>query len=664
MEQQPQDSSLVEPLSPSPSAASVPETATQGSVSSGPTRACHACNGRKIKCDRREPCSSCARLGKMCVYPPSGRIRRTKRAIMADMGHRILSLEKSLAQASSVSTPNKLGQPPPPRSPLEEASATLSTRDVLLQQGSSSQYFNEAFISRVICEEKDMKSAVSTPQEQRPYCSPFNALGVLSARALDQPPHSNHPPTQVAVKLWNHFKECVDTACNACLLHMPTDEVKVYSVIQDPAKASYENLALCFAIYFTTVASLTEEDAKILLGRDRTAALFLFKDGLEQSFAYADFLDCPTVTLLNALSTYISALRIHNSSKGIWILNGLALRIAQSIGLHRDGERLGLPPFEAERNRRMWWQLICREARAGEDYGLQSTKELSLPASDTRIPLNVDDSDLYPGMERLPPERKTWTRMTFFRVKVDLFEAQKKLLGCPGSCKDFPSEAERASIMKDVTERVETRLKHSNPVIPQQLLTMTCARHVLRKLDFISRLEWHSRQPSGSREDFATNENLNEAIMILKVMDMSVHEILKQYAWVKSAYPQNHLLAYILWHLCVKPEGPHVEEAWDTIEHDFGSVFTGYRGHDSKFAVLKALKAKAEAVRVKARNKAAASTRENQVGVSGDQQSPLQHDDGGYALFSDIGTESWTDWSAFNQNIQVNEQAYATVFWQ
>lgn len=150
-----------------------------------------------------------------------------------------------------------------------------------------------------------MKSAVSTPQEQRPYCSPFNALGVLSARALDQPPYSNHPSTQVAVKLWNHFKECVDTACNACLLHIPTDEVKVYSVIQDPAKASYENLALCFAIYFTTVASLTEEDAKILLGHDRTAALFLFKDGLEQSFAYADFLDCPTVTLLNALSTYI-----------------------------------------------------------------------------------------------------------------------------------------------------------------------------------------------------------------------------------------------------------------------------------------------------------------------------------------------------------------------
>lgn len=75
---------------------------------------------------------------------------------MADMGHRILSLEKSLAQASAFSTPSKVDQPPP-RSPLEEVPATLSTRDVLVQQGSSSQYFNEAFISRVICE-------VSRPQ--------------------------------------------------------------------------------------------------------------------------------------------------------------------------------------------------------------------------------------------------------------------------------------------------------------------------------------------------------------------------------------------------------------------------------------------------------------------------------------------------------------------
>lgn len=49
------------------------------SVSGGRNlRSCQVCRARKIKCDRQQPCSNCARADAACVYP-SGRGRAPKR---------------------------------------------------------------------------------------------------------------------------------------------------------------------------------------------------------------------------------------------------------------------------------------------------------------------------------------------------------------------------------------------------------------------------------------------------------------------------------------------------------------------------------------------------------------------------------------------------------
>jgi hypothetical protein len=58
-------------------------------------------------------------------------------------------------------------------------------------------------------------------------------------------------------------------------------------------------------------------------------------------------------------------------------------------------------------------------AAPGEDYALQNTKALSLPAPDTRKPLNLDHSDLHPDIKELPPFRQGWTPMLFMLIKID-----------------------------------------------------------------------------------------------------------------------------------------------------------------------------------------------------------------------------------------------------
>jgi hypothetical protein len=285
-------------------------------------------------------------------------------------------------------------------------------------------------------------------------------------------------------------------------------------------------------------------------------------------------------------------------------LNGLAVRIAQSLGLHRDGDRLGISPFQSEIRRRLWWHLICREGRAGEDYGLEDTNSSSL-LSTVKIPANMDDKDLYPEMKRLPVAKEGWTAMMFSLIYIDLTKTMQKLsaIAATSSPSSPPSENVRVQIMNEAKERVENWLEHCNPIIPQQRMTLFCARFQLRKLEFITKLQWILMQHSGLNTEFATEKNLIEALEILGPRLHIEDGLLKQFAWAKKAYPQYHVTLYVLWHLCVKPEGPNVDSAWETVDPSYAPELwdESNPGFGSKSAVLVALKARAVSIRDKIR---------------------------------------------------------------
>ena len=217
--------------------------------------------------------------------------------------------------------------------------------------------------------------------------------------------------------------------------------------------------------------------------------------------------------------------------------------------------------------------------------------------SDVNLPLNVDDADLFPGMKELPAAKAGWTPMTFSLVNIELVKSMQRLavLALSSSPSSPPREAVRAQIINETRAQIDQRLERCNSVIPQHRLTLFCSAFLLRKLDFITRQQWLSLQHPGPREDFATEEDLVEALEILEPRLVSEDDLLKQYAWARKAYPQYHVAMYVLWHLCVKPEGPSVDRAWRAMEslfsHEQWDEFT--TGYGSKSAVLAALRAKA-----------------------------------------------------------------------
>lgn len=432
-------------------------------------------------------------------------------------------------------------------------------------------------------------------------------MGILSAPVISTPPASFHPPKDQAVKLWNRFTEPVQACATLRLLHVPTDEIKVFSAINDPSTAALDDIALCFAIYFAATVSMDAAEVERSLHQPRETALLRFKTGLEQAFAHGDFLDHPSMTALHALAVYAASLRTYSRGKGLWILNGLAIRIAQSLGLHRDGSRLlGLSPFQAEIRRRLWWHLLCRDARSGEDYGIENTSGTLLVA-DVELPANVNDTDLDPDMEAPPRPRASWTPMTLSLANIDLGRTMQSLaaLAAAASPTAPPSEAERLQMLREAQVRADKWLAMCNPVVPQQRLTRNCIIMLLHKFSFVTKLQWILlRQRAGSREEFATDENLEEALVILdmKMNGDNGDGLLSQFEWTQRLYPQYNVTMYVLLHLCVKPEAPAVQCAWDAVNSFFaGEVELGGDNvsYGPKLSVLAALREKAVAVREK-----------------------------------------------------------------
>ncbi|KAH7123271.1 hypothetical protein B0J13DRAFT_152178 [Dactylonectria estremocensis] len=610
-------------------------------------RSCVICHRRKVRCDKQSPCSQCSRGGYSCLYPQPGPVpRRIRKTTITDVASRISDLERTLVAVSResndprlsirpfqpvASSPAVLGavqvgvsqgqtatshtssasvpastdtpynhyktpptfEPPPARPASSEAPDGSPSDEVLLRKGSSSQYFNEVLFSRVIEQEHDVRSALSTPRvrsPQQPTTSPFNPMGILSSKCFEQPLVSYLPPKLAAMHLWRVYVDNVDPCSK--ILHVPTDEVIIYTVIDDPDAASAEILALCYAVYFSAVVACEAAEVATLLEGDKYVVLGRFKTGIEQAFAHSEFLEAPTVGLLQALAIYLAAVRVHNSGRGIWILNGLAIRAAESIGLHRDGKKLNLSPFESELRRRLWWHLVARDGRAAEDHGLSNTYSLALMTG-VDIPLNLEDVDLYPDMKELPPPRAGWTRMTLTLVNLKVARACVHLLESSPPV-GTPRESFRAEVISEAKAAMASVLGRCNYVIPQQRMTVTVSHFVLRKLDLVSR-QRESMSTSDTSE-LATEENLLEALSILEEAEhMWDDDLLRPFRWSMRAYPQFHMMLYILWYLCVRPQGVSTLRALNAVGHHLEKTraMDACATNESKWTVLAALKSKA-----------------------------------------------------------------------
>jgi hypothetical protein len=180
---------------------------------------------------------------------------------------------------------------------------------------------------------------------------------------------------------------------------------------------------------------------------------------------------------------------LHTSdASSLWILMGSAIRMAQSQGLHRDGAVLGLPPFEIEMRRRLWWYIVTLDGRLTELTG----PETCLPESaDTLLPSNFNDGDIQSEMTTVPEERVGASEMTFCLLKYEVARFLQEKDPRPSPNGNLHKGGERCSV-SDLEGFLEKKfLRFCDPVIPVQFLTTTVARSAICKIRQIL----HHRRP-------------------------------------------------------------------------------------------------------------------------------------------------------------------------
>jgi hypothetical protein len=519
---------------------------------------CQTCAKRKVKCDKTRPvCSSCYKSKLDCVYQ-APLPRRRKRKLSDIVNQRLDQYERILAQhgllphdpitphegAQTVATPASTGNKRPGvESPRTGRLVAGEGKSIYLdsnlwhnlsddpKQGTHDDEDDHEDDEEEEDEEGDEPENLGDNQQiLRSHndltADPLTGAFVGSAQSLLQ----YHPSHVEAMTLWHVHSENVEPICK--ILHIPTASQLVDKVSREPNAASRADECLVFSIYHFAAFSMTDDDCTRQFGRPRDDLIRNFRSATRQALVNASFLKTTELPILQALILFLIPSRFHYDPHTYWILTGVAVRIAQRMGLHRDGEQLGLPPFEVQMRRRLFYQLLPLDGIASRMSGTGIATMAD--TWDTQQPSNINDDQIWPGMTEPPQERKGATDMIFCLARACV---GKSLARAEHSEDDAGTDGINLLISETESQVEEQYIRYCNVVNPLHFLTVCLARSAITAMRLRSRLP---KEKSHTISDAETRELFQLSQEILRTdLAASANTSLKRYRW--------HLRSFFIW---------------------------------------------------------------------------------------------------------------------
>ncbi|CAH0020852.1 unnamed protein product [Clonostachys rhizophaga] len=403
------------------------------------TRACDDCRRKKIKCDGKQPCSSCAEFNAGCTYqiPP----KRSKTSLChpqpetGDIKAR-LELAESLIRKflpqidlqTLGSTAGKLLQghdahvdmsrsgqasaaEPPAESdkyiPLIQNEDQLRFTDngELDFHGTSS---SATFLSRITQNLPELLRYDSRipflPQFPQPD-GPFAGVS-SSSTGYSKYDYSKLPPRHLARMLcdysFNH------ASCLLRIIHIPSF-CKSFDALYDAEKTQYapeEGRFLGLLYSILALGSMYDVDENDPSNPDHynEATTRGYKYYLGARFFLPDLTECPDMTSLQALLFIIQFLQAIGNLNCCYNLIGVALRTALRMGLHRNLPNLCTSPIESETRKRVFHTIRQLDIYLSATLGLPIL--LQARDIDQPLPTAIDDEDMIQDTLHSAPLKK------------------------------------------------------------------------------------------------------------------------------------------------------------------------------------------------------------------------------------------------------------------
>ncbi|CAI7620867.1 unnamed protein product [Penicillium glandicola] len=580
---------------------------------SSTSRSCVTCRRRKVRCNKRSPCSNCTKAGIDCIFPPPGRApRKSKRPPDAELLSRLRRLEGVIdhlsgggnTEVASTSTRapssttgsstvrSELTAPTPVSTgtqkqaagsvcPFEQSDPKKLAPNkfenefgrLVIDEGRSRYVSNRLWTSLgdEIEELQDILDHSSSEEDDVP--SPESSQSsshdgfLFGFYSLSKSLREFHPPIPKVSILWETYRENV--APLVTIVHRPTARELFTEAARHPDTLDKNSEALVFSMYLCSIVSMKPDECLFQFGEDRATAVKRYRFATEQALAKAGFLNTQSLILLQAAVLFLVCVRREDDSKFVWSMTSIVLRLAQSLGLHRDGTNFGLKPFETEMRRRLWWHISLLDVRSSEDHGTDPLIHENM--YDTRLPLNVNDDELSPDMENPPEEREGCTDATFCLIRCEITSALRRAnYVCPGAQlrppNSLPPVEFAGRMIQIISDRCEQRyIRHCDMNIPAQWCAATVGRLILAKLWLIV------HHPMTRKDRGNVSQATRESLFLTAIEVLEFGHLLEadpktaKWGWLFRTNMQWHGVAFVLSEICVRPICPMTDRAWNAV---------------------------------------------------------------------------------------------------
>lgn len=487
-------------------------------------RSCTRCNQRKVKCSRKSPCAACIKNGEECIFPGDKRApRQLNRPPVGELLTRLKELESEVDKLRSTTGNLNITSSYPAES-LSQPSHT--------PQRSITPNLN----------------ALSLPGQ---------SCNIRDGFLVDEFRLQYFQPGQIQ-RLWRLHEENV--APLIAILHLPSTQ----QIINNAANgveldAAHESLVL--AICFSGVISMVPGQCQSEIDQEYDVVRENYEIAFERALDSADILKAKNIVILQAAVLFLLCSRAGGNTRLVWAKTAVIIRLAQSLQLHVDGEKLDLSPFETEMRRRLWWYICILDMLSSEEQAVDT--QIRPGMFDTKYPSNIDGEDLFPEMTSLPHERKLFTDITHCimcsTVLNDVYWSPTILE------KSVPiPQTDQEIIVTKVGKMLHDKyLSHFDLDMPLQWISATIIRLQLARAWLVVQKPCEQPPSSNSPRNDTAFETAVESVNFSYLLQ--TNPVTTQWTWLCKSYKQWYIMAYLLTELCARPLCAETDHAWDVV---------------------------------------------------------------------------------------------------
>lgn len=362
------------------------------------TVSCTACQRRKSRCDRRQPCGACEKRGdeRTCQFAPASSVAGSSAGSRQEVQSRLHKLEEMVRRLAEGSKAGPAGAPSF-GSRLESATGgndmDLDTAENDRQGNDvddEPSYHGPTSWAALVESIHDIQSALDAEGDEPPNSQPSEpdpdvVFGELPPVTTDDIERAL-PTRQDADRLVSAYFNAKYVAYP--FIHTHHFRRRYETFWQSPSSAGF--------LWISTLFSILGVGALICLSKDKnsTAEPGPFLNVAARCLIAGRYLEGKTWSV-EALTMLIHARSVQKTDADptVWSLYALAVRLAQRQGYHRRWDQVSpkLTPFDAEMRRRVWLVLQCYDMVLSHQHGMPPM--IHEDTFDAEPPTNATDED-------------------------------------------------------------------------------------------------------------------------------------------------------------------------------------------------------------------------------------------------------------------------------